>query len=163
MPVAARPLSGASVQGSVQSRCCTLRSSAPRCSRQRRVVHTVQAAKTADGPSVAIVGVTGAVGQEFLRVSGSVSTSNPLLMSCAHTHKHCIMLLCLRLLDATSSRHMNHHAGSQGAGFPIFQPEDARIWQVTCNCMHITSQVPLRLWHFPCQRTPLGCNLVSTL
>jgi aspartate-semialdehyde dehydrogenase len=29
----------------------------------------VQAAKTADGPSIAIVGVTGAVGQEFLRVS----------------------------------------------------------------------------------------------
>ena len=29
----------------------------------------VQAAKTADGPSLAIVGVTGAVGQEFLRVS----------------------------------------------------------------------------------------------
>jgi aspartate-semialdehyde dehydrogenase len=29
----------------------------------------VRAAKTADGPKVAIVGVTGAVGQEFLRVS----------------------------------------------------------------------------------------------
>lgn len=28
----------------------------------------VQAAKVADGPRVAIVGVTGAVGQEFLRV-----------------------------------------------------------------------------------------------
>lgn len=68
MRVAARPLSGSRVHGSVQSRCCTLRSRVPRCSRQRRVVHTVQAAKTADGPSVAIVGVTGAVGQEFLRV-----------------------------------------------------------------------------------------------
>lgn len=29
----------------------------------------MRAAKTADGPSVAIVGITGAVGQEFLRVS----------------------------------------------------------------------------------------------
>lgn len=33
--------------------------------RQRLRVH---AANTSDGPSVAIVGVTGAVGQEFLRV-----------------------------------------------------------------------------------------------
>jgi hypothetical protein len=30
----------------------------------------VQAKKTADGPSIAIVGVTGAVGQEFLTVRG---------------------------------------------------------------------------------------------
>jgi hypothetical protein len=30
----------------------------------------VQAKKTADGPTVAIVGVTGAVGQEFLQVRG---------------------------------------------------------------------------------------------
>jgi aspartate-semialdehyde dehydrogenase len=28
----------------------------------------VQAKKTADGPSIAVVGVTGAVGQEFLQV-----------------------------------------------------------------------------------------------
>lgn len=34
----------------------------------RRQCLRVQAAKTADGPSLAIVGVTGAVGQEFLRV-----------------------------------------------------------------------------------------------
>ena len=34
----------------------------------RAVQHVVRAAKTADGPKVAIVGVTGAVGQEFLRV-----------------------------------------------------------------------------------------------
>jgi len=31
-------------------------------------VALVQAKKTADGPSIAIVGVTGAVGQEFLQV-----------------------------------------------------------------------------------------------
>lgn len=30
----------------------------------------VQAKKTADGPSIAVVGVTGAVGQEFLQVRG---------------------------------------------------------------------------------------------
>jgi aspartate-semialdehyde dehydrogenase len=34
----------------------------------RAVQHVVRAAKTADGPKIAIVGVTGAVGQEFLRV-----------------------------------------------------------------------------------------------
>jgi hypothetical protein len=34
----------------------------------RGVQHVVRAAKVADGPRVAIVGVTGAVGQEFLRV-----------------------------------------------------------------------------------------------
>lgn len=38
-----------------------------RVSRQQRVV--VQAKKSADGPSIAVVGVTGAVGQEFLQVS----------------------------------------------------------------------------------------------
>lgn len=39
---------------------------AGRISRTKAVV--VRAAKTADGPRVAIVGVTGAVGQEFLQV-----------------------------------------------------------------------------------------------
>ncbi len=73
MPLAARPLSGSSVRGSVQSRCIAPRSRVPRCSRQHRHAQTVQAAKTADGPSVAIVGVTGAVGQEFLRVSRHLS------------------------------------------------------------------------------------------
>jgi hypothetical protein len=34
----------------------------------RRAALAVRAAKTADGPCVAIVGVTGAVGQEFLKV-----------------------------------------------------------------------------------------------
>ncbi|DBA70026.1 TPA: hypothetical protein ACH3X2_012324 [Trebouxia sp. C0005] len=68
MPLAARPLLGSNVCGTVQSRCIASRSRAPRCSRQHRHTQTVQAAKTADGPSVAIVGVTGAVGQEFLRV-----------------------------------------------------------------------------------------------
>jgi hypothetical protein len=34
----------------------------------RSVLATVRAAKVSDGPVIAIVGVTGAVGQEFLRV-----------------------------------------------------------------------------------------------
>lgn len=38
--------------------------------RSRQRVALVQAKKTADGPSLAIVGVTGAVGQEFLQVCG---------------------------------------------------------------------------------------------
>ena len=42
---------------------------APRVQRaSRAATQTVRAAKTADGPVLAIVGVTGAVGQEFLRV-----------------------------------------------------------------------------------------------
>ena len=47
-----------------------LKISSPAQSRRCRAVNqVVKAAKTADGPVVAIVGVTGAVGQEFLRVS----------------------------------------------------------------------------------------------
>jgi aspartate-semialdehyde dehydrogenase len=40
----------------------------PSAGRSRQRVAVVQAKKTADGPSIAIVGVTGAVGQEFLTV-----------------------------------------------------------------------------------------------
>lgn len=42
----------------------------PAASRSRLSSQTlvVRAAKVADGPKIAIVGVTGAVGQEFLRV-----------------------------------------------------------------------------------------------
>lgn len=39
-----------------------------RCRSSRQRVAVVQAKKTADGPSIAVVGVTGAVGQEFLQV-----------------------------------------------------------------------------------------------
>lgn len=38
--------------------------------RSRATVQVVRAVKTADGPTIAIVGVTGAVGQEFLTVGG---------------------------------------------------------------------------------------------
>lgn len=51
----------------------------------------MQAAKTADGPSVAIVGVTGAVGQEFLRVrlpSVSSATADADAVPCT-TALHC--------------------------------------------------------------------------
>ena len=72
MPVAARPLSGSSVHQSVQIRYHILQGRASRPCRQHRQVLRVQAAKKADGPSVAIVGVTGAVGQEFLRVSSAL-------------------------------------------------------------------------------------------
>jgi len=41
----------------------------PAAAPRRRGALAVTAAKKADGPVVAIVGVTGAVGQEFLRVS----------------------------------------------------------------------------------------------
>ena len=45
---------------------------------RQRVRQTTRAAKTSDGPSVAIVGVTGAVGQEFLRVSPAWRSSENL-------------------------------------------------------------------------------------
>lgn len=53
----------------------------------------MQAAKTADGPSVAIVGVTGAVGQEFLRVNV------PLVSECeaAYAVACSICLVCCAL------------------------------------------------------------------
>lgn len=37
--------------------------------RRKRRTFKIRAAKTPDGPRVAVVGVTGAVGQEFLKVS----------------------------------------------------------------------------------------------
>lgn len=50
-----------------------------RVSRRQQLL--VQAKKTADGPSIAVVGVTGAVGQEFLQVSqADVAARN--------THEH---------------------------------------------------------------------------
>ena len=55
MQLAQRPVAGNAVRAS-------------RASRQRVVM--VKAAKTSSGPRIAIVGVTGAVGQEFLTVSG---------------------------------------------------------------------------------------------
>lgn len=43
--------------------------------RSRQRVALVQAKKTADGPSIAVVGVTGAVGQEFLQVSSATAAT----------------------------------------------------------------------------------------
>jgi hypothetical protein len=48
--------------------------------RSRRAL-VCQAKKTADGPSIAVVGVTGAVGQEFLQVSISSSSSSPCTLA----------------------------------------------------------------------------------
>ena len=44
----------------------------------RQAVVVVRAAKTPKGPSIAVVGVTGAVGQEFLTVSFGVSPGSDL-------------------------------------------------------------------------------------
>jgi hypothetical protein len=49
--------------GRVQSRAASARPTF-----QRSRVPVIQAKKTADGPTIAIVGITGAVGQEFLTV-----------------------------------------------------------------------------------------------
>ena len=69
MPVAARLHLSATAHGSVHARSAKLCTKRPRSGRLPRGAQLVQAAKTAAGPSVAIVGVTGAVGQEFLRVN----------------------------------------------------------------------------------------------
>lgn len=42
--------------------------------RRKRRTFKIRAAKTPDGPRVAVVGVTGAVGQEFLKVLNSQNT-----------------------------------------------------------------------------------------
>ena len=36
-----------------------------------------------------------------------------------------------------------------------------RYWKILLTKCHHCMQ-SMRLWHSPCQRTPLGCNLVST-
>lgn len=64
--------SSAALRGpQLQSRC--IYSSPAR----RRLALSVQAAKTDNGPSLAIVGVTGAVGQEFLRVKSPLAKPFP--------------------------------------------------------------------------------------
>ena len=57
---------------------------------------SVQAAKTNNGPSLAIVGVTGAVGQEFLRVK------SPLAMSYSRCNSEGLSSLPLTSLFLTS-------------------------------------------------------------
>ena len=48
-----------------------LKARAVRIRRPRRRLVAVRAEKTKDGPRVAVVGVTGAVGQEFLKVQNT--------------------------------------------------------------------------------------------
>eukprot|EP00877_Chromochloris_zofingiensis_P015179 jgi/Chrzof1/9915/Cz04g20200.t1 len=56
-------------QRALSDKCLTRQSHPARPTRFSRArVHVVKAAKKADGPSIAIVGITGAVGQEFLQV-----------------------------------------------------------------------------------------------
>lgn len=149
MPVAALPMSRSSVHGSLQIPSAVLSSRCPRSCRQHRRVLRVQAAKTADGPSVAIVGVTGAVGQEFLRASCPVSKvevadEKPCLLCCAPD------LLCavhltycvLCIIPAVRKKQQEPYitAGYQREGFSIFQLEDACFWQVfltICHMLHL--------------------------
>ena len=57
----------------------------PSCRRPLRAARLpVQAMKTADGPSLAIVGVSGAVGQEFLRVGIHADFIYPQQSSALH-------------------------------------------------------------------------------
>ena len=52
-----------------------LKAKAVRLRRPRRRVVAVRAQKTKDGPRVAVAGVTGAVGQEFLKVQNAKAIS----------------------------------------------------------------------------------------
>ena len=79
-----------------------------RLSRQRGARQTL-AMKTPDGPSVAIVGVSGAVGQEFLRVSAPAAPAEAMSVFCptgavANTQLH-----------QTASRYSSASTGAQGA------------------------------------------------
>lgn len=76
----------------------------PQQMRQSRAqVHVVRAAKVADGPKVAIVGVTGAVGQEFLRVRRQLHLSSHLSLSGSTASKSIPVLI----------------AGPEGEKFPL--------------------------------------------
>ena len=108
MPVAVRSLSGTTLHGSAHRPREIFTARPCRCSRLRKGLKLVQAAKTADGPSVAIVGVTGAVGKEFLRVSnqciGMMYSSPSSSLSLASTSAH--------LVFTSNSRCCNQHGRS---------------------------------------------------
>ena len=104
MPVAAPPMSGSSVQGSLHSPSFKLHSRCSRPCRQHRRALRVQAAKTADGPSVAIVGVTGAVGREFLRVRIPSVSSRENADADAVNFTSCLLCCAPDLLHAASNR-----------------------------------------------------------
>lgn len=97
-PVAAHPMSQSSVHGSLQSPSSILCKRRSRPCRQRRGASRVQAAKTADGPSVAIVGVTGAVGQEFLRVKPPPVSNARLHMQATACAVYCMLCLLCTIL-----------------------------------------------------------------
>lgn len=89
---------------------CAARAARP----ARRSAVVVQAKKTADGPRVAIVGITGAVGQEFLTVRFcSLARAN-----CRAQPSHCAKLI------------VNIVAGYQGAQLPLQRHQDAGFRQV---------------------------------
>jgi hypothetical protein len=80
--------------------------------------------KTADGPSLAIVGVTGAVGQEFLRVSSNLmiltARKSARAVTCYNTRQ-------VRLSHVTAELAA---AGAEAAGLSLQQYQDACICQV---------------------------------
>lgn len=113
MPVAAQVHSGTALQRSSQIRAKAFIARPCRSGRLPRGLQLVQAAKTADGPSVAIVGVTGAVGQEFLRVMCSTAASNCAIRQLhkhnAHKLQHtCRTVACSPLLHLKALRQKCH-------------------------------------------------------
>ena len=108
MPVAARLHLGAAAHGSVRPRSSRLFTRQPRSGRLPSGAQLVQAAKTADGPAVAIVGVTGAVGQEFLKASTQlkcVSTLTQALKTYKSLATYTSTAL-LQLYTLTCSQHL---------------------------------------------------------
>lgn len=85
-----------------------------RVSRQQRVI--VQAKKTADGPSIAVVGVTGAVGQEFLQVSQA-----DVAALITDEQRNALMQLLYSI-------------GAQGKGFPLQEHQAAGQCKVGHGC-----------------------------
>ena len=103
---------------------------------------TVQAAKTANGPRIAIVGVTGAVGQEFLTVRGAPRAA----ALDAHVRRPCLVGLLI---------HPARCAGAARAQLPLQQHQAPRQRQVRGSAVVVDRG--LRAW----QRELHACSCGS--
>lgn len=82
---------------------------------KKRCRFVTSAVKTADGPAIAIVGVTGAVGQEFLKVSNGSSFGLLLYRTITLSHPSYVVKVSLRT------------AGAQGERLPLQEPQVTRL------------------------------------
>eukprot|EP00983_Pelagomonas_calceolata_P089220 1157292-Pelagomonas_calceolata.AAC.6 len=88
--------------------------------RRARVQVSVQAAKTASGPKVAIVGITGAVGQEFLTGSW-MHIGQPGIYYGLHG------LMMWHIISDNMPPCARLPAGAEGAQLPVQRHEDVGL------------------------------------